>query len=218
MASGSSVGSGNASAGGPKEMSMIRSKSVFPVFRLLAAGALMLTSALLLGACAHQRGYVEEPAPEVAPPQRPSTQVYFYPSAGQSPEQQDRDRYECYLWAMQQTGFDPSQPNLAPHQRVTVTPVPPPGHDTATGALTGAAIGAVVSEPGNKAGGAVVGAVAGAAIGAMSDKARQEQAQRMQESYNRADAERNARLEQQASEYRRAMAACLEGRGYSVRE
>ncbi|HXH73226.1 MAG TPA: glycine zipper 2TM domain-containing protein [Mariprofundaceae bacterium] len=197
-----------------------RSKSMLPVFRFPLSGVLLLASALVLGACASQRGYVEEPAPapEAAPAPRPSTQVYFYPKAGQSQEQQDRDRYECYLWAMQQTGFDPSQPNLAPHQRVTVTPVPAPGHDTAVGALTGAAIGAVVAEPGNKAGGAVVGAVAGAAIGAASDQARQEQAQRLQQSYDQADAARSARIEQQASEYRRAMAACLEGRGYSVNE
>ncbi|HKI62460.1 MAG TPA: glycine zipper 2TM domain-containing protein [Mariprofundaceae bacterium] len=159
---------------------------------------------------------VSAPEPATTPP--PVTQVYFYPQQGQSPEQQDRDRYECYLWAMQQTGFDPSQPNLAPHQRVVVTPAPPAGHDTATGAVTGAVIGAAVSRPGDRAGGAVMGAIAGAAVGAASDNARQREAQRVQESYDRADSERAARIERQASEYRRAMAACLEGRGYSVGE
>lgn len=34
--------------------------------------------------------------------------VYVYPREGQSPEQQDRDRYECHRWAVDQTGFDPS--------------------------------------------------------------------------------------------------------------
>ncbi|HXQ32215.1 MAG TPA: hypothetical protein VN790_09665 [Steroidobacteraceae bacterium] len=33
-----------------------------------------------------------------------------YPSDGQSPEQQSSDRYECYRWAVDQTGFDPTQP------------------------------------------------------------------------------------------------------------
>jgi len=33
-----------------------------------------------------------------------------YPSDGQSPEQQSTDRYECYRWAVDQTGFDPTQP------------------------------------------------------------------------------------------------------------
>jgi Glycine zipper 2TM domain len=179
---------------------------------------LVLTAVLALGACATEPAQVTEvPQPQPAPAP-PSTQVYFYPKAGQSPEQQDRDRYECYLWAVKQTGFDPSQPNLAPHQRVTVTPVPAPGHDTAVGALAGAAIGAAVSGDDDRAGGAVLGAITGAAIGAVSDSARQQQAQRLQESYNQANAEDQAMINRKASDYRRAMAACLEGRGYSVQE
>ena len=34
--------------------------------------------------------------------------VFVYPRHGQSPEQTSKDRYECYLWAKDQTGFDPS--------------------------------------------------------------------------------------------------------------
>lgn len=182
----------------------------------------LLAAALLLSACVrHQPVEVSEPEPAAAAPaavEASSTQVYFYPKAGQSAEQQDRDRYECYLWAVQQTGFDPSDPDLAPHQRVTVTPVPPVGHDTAVGAVTGAVIGAAVARPGEKAGGAVVGAIAGATIGAASDAARQQQARRVQEQYDREHAARTAQIERQAENYRRAMAACLEGRGYSVSE
>jgi hypothetical protein len=195
----------------------IRRKLPFHSQRMPAMRLLALAASLALGACATEPAQVvEAPPPQPAP--MPSTQVYFYPKAGQSPEQQDRDRYECYLWAMKQTGFDPSQPDLAPHQRVKVTPVPAPGHDTAIGALAGAAIGAAISEDDDQAGGAVLGAITGAAIGAASDSARQQQAQQLQESYDRADAEKAARIERQAQEYRRAMAACLEGRGYAVRE
>lgn len=178
---------------------------------------LSLVVALLLAACVPPQQTVEA-EPEAAPVRSPVTEVYFYPKQGQSPEQQERDRYECYLWAMEQTGFDPSSPDLAPHQRVRVVPKPAPGHDTAVGAVTGAMIGAVVSRPGNKVGGAVVGAVAGGALGAASDAARQRQAARIQQGYDQAEAERTAMLEQQASEYRRAMSACLEGRGYAVHE
>lgn len=186
----------------------------FPLLRFLALGAL-----LALAACATEPAqFSQSSQPQAAPAPRPSTQVYFYPKHGQSAEQQDRDRYECYLWAMKQTGFDPSQPDLAPHQQVKVTPVPAPGHNTAVGALTGAMIGAAVSDEDNRAGGAALGAITGAMIGAISDSARQQQAQQLQESYNRADAERQARIDRQATEYRRAMAACLEGRGYSVQE
>ncbi len=36
--------------------------------------------------------------------------MFFYPTRGQGPDQQSRDRGECYGWAMQQTGFDPASP------------------------------------------------------------------------------------------------------------
>jgi len=38
------------------------------------------------------------------------TDLYAYPRAGQSPEQQAQDRAECHKWAVAQTGFDPAQP------------------------------------------------------------------------------------------------------------
>lgn len=36
--------------------------------------------------------------------------LYIYPKQGQSQEQQDTDRYECHRWAVEQSGFDPTQP------------------------------------------------------------------------------------------------------------
>lgn len=153
---------------------------------------------------------------EVPQTQMPPTQVFFYPSGGQSREQQDRDRYECYLWAVKQTGFDPSQPPAARQVRVEVVPVPAPGTDTAVGAVTGAIFGAAVSHHHDTAEGAIIGAIAGAMIGAASDAARQERAERVQARYDRRDVQAGAQLERQARDYRRAMAACLEGRGYSV--
>lgn len=36
-----------------------------------------------------------------------SGEIFVYPNEGQSDEQRERDRYECYLWAVEQTGFDP---------------------------------------------------------------------------------------------------------------
>jgi hypothetical protein len=49
-----------------------------------------------------------------------SQQRFVYPARGQSPEQQQRDEFECYQWAVQQTGFDPSrapQPQAAAPMR-----------------------------------------------------------------------------------------------------
>lgn len=37
--------------------------------------------------------------------------LYVYPNAGQSDEQQSTDRYECHRWAADQTGFDPTRAN-----------------------------------------------------------------------------------------------------------
>ncbi|MEJ1965755.1 MAG: glycine zipper family protein [Gammaproteobacteria bacterium] len=153
------------------------------------------------------------PPPEPAPP--PTTQVYVYPTAGQSPEQLSRDRYECYVWGVKQSGFDPSQISLAPHQRVEVVPMPPSGSDTVAGAVTGAIIGAVVArDPGA---GAVGGAILGGAAGAVSDGQREARAKQIQSRYDQRDNARMAQLEEQAGNYRRALTACLEGRGYTVK-
>jgi Glycine zipper 2TM domain len=185
------------------------------IARRWGTGLLSALVVVTLAACTAQ------PARETAPP-GPATapvpvQVYFYPIRNQGPAQQDRDRYECYVWARKQTGFDPSAPQLAPHQRLEVAPMPPAGHDTAVGAATGAVLGAVVSPPGRTAEGAAVGAVAGAIAGAASDAARQEQAERLQQRVDQREAQRRASLEQRAHNYRRAMTACLEARGYRVR-
>lgn len=182
--------------------------------RRLGLPLLVLAASLATGACA---------SPPARPPMQrsaapPSTRVYFYPTAGQSPAQQDRDRYECYLWAVKQTGFDPGQPQPMAPPGVTVVPMPPPSSGTVAGAATGAVIGAAVSRPREAGEGALVGAVAGALIGASSDAARQEQADRLQQRYNNEGAaQREAVADQQAQNYRRAMAACLEGRGYMIR-
>ena len=40
-------------------------------------------------------------------------QIYIYPNQGQSAQQQSRDRYECHSWAVQQTGVDPTAPQMA---------------------------------------------------------------------------------------------------------
>ena len=37
-------------------------------------------------------------------------QQVVYPAKGQTADQQKKDESECYTWAVQQTGFDPSVP------------------------------------------------------------------------------------------------------------
>jgi hypothetical protein len=167
-----------------------------------------LVSAMLIGAAIG--ACASEPEMVAPPPPPPDTTVYFYPSHGQSAGQQQRDRYECNAWAVQQSGFDPSLPGAPPHLRVVVAAGPPPGTGVAVGAAAGALLGAAVSRPWEAGSGALVGAIAGAAIGGIAESQAREQAAAG------ADAARDALLEQKASNYRRAMDACLEGRGYSV--
>jgi hypothetical protein len=131
---------------------------------------------------------------------------YIYPSKGQSPQQQDRDRYECHTWAVQQTGFDPTKPQTA-----QAPSAPPPGRPVVKGAARGAAVGAVGGAIAGDAGrGAAAGAAMGGLLGGMKrmDQAKAQGQQQAQQ--------QNMSAQQQAG-YERALGACLEGRGYTVR-
>lgn len=161
-----------------------------------------------------------ETAPPPQPPPPPAyagppvnTTVYAYPQQGQSPQQQSKDRYECSLWAVQQTGFDPSAPNVPPEYRV-VASGPPPGTGTAIGAIAGAVIGAAISPRWDRGAGAVFGGLTGAMIGSASDAQRAQQNEMQMTAQEQQQA---AAMAHKASDYRRALSACLGGRGYSVK-
>lgn len=145
------------------------------------------------------------------------TQIYFYPNKGQSTEQQSRDHYACYNWAMEQTGFDPSVSSIVPEQRVRVVPMPPPGHDTVAMSIAGAVLGALIGGPHHAGGGALIGAAGGAMAGAISDASRAESARQMEEAYQNRYQGRDLHREKKALQFRRAMSACMEGRGYTVK-
>ena len=150
-------------------------------------------------------------------PRVPITQVYFYPMQGQTTDQQSRDHYECYNWAIQQTGFDPSKSSIPSERRVKVVPMPPPGHDTIALSIAGAVLGALIAGPRHAGQGALIGAGSGALFGAASDVTRQQYAEQMEEAYARSDQALDTQYEGKARDFRRAMSACLEGRGYSVK-
>lgn len=169
-------------------------------------------------ACADPATAPGEPAPDEGPAVA-SADIFVYAAHGQGDKQLDRDRYECHNWAVAQTHYNPSDPHLAPHQQIQVVavPDPPPPRDTVVGAMAGAMIGAAIGSPHDSAQGAMVGAIAGGAMGAASDSARQKQAQHAASRTSAAAQAERARLEQQASDYKRAISACLEGRGYTVK-
>ena len=139
-------------------------------------------------------------------------EMFIYPTKGQSPDQQNRDRYDCHTWAVQQTGFDPTKPQ-------TAQPAPPPQQapqgGVVKGAARGAAVGAVGGAIAGDAGkGAAVGAASGGMIGGMKKRDQQAQAAQAQ---SQAAAQQQAALSQQQAGYNRALGACLEGRGYTVK-
>jgi hypothetical protein len=132
-------------------------------------------------------------------------QQIVYPAKGQSAQQQKSDESACYTWAVQQTGYDPAKPPAA---------APPPPPTTATGTTPGAGVrgaarGAVVGEivADDASAGAAVGAVA-----ARGQSRRQNAAQA-----NAAQQQQAAATSQQQATFAKARAACLEGRGYTVK-
>ncbi|HLZ99505.1 MAG TPA: hypothetical protein VKP66_16335 [Steroidobacteraceae bacterium] len=177
--------------------------------RALASGAMRLAvpAAVVVGLAA----CVAPPPRTVAVRAPPPQKVFVYPSNGQTAEQTDRDRYECHLWAVQQTGVDPSR-DTNPYERVVVQPANPPGSGTAAGAIGGAILGALIAGPRDAGAGMVLGGVTGAVVGSAADASAQEQAHMTQQQLNQRAAEGRAR----ADSYRRALGACLQGRGYTV--
>ena len=129
---------------------------------------------------------------------------YVYPAKGQSAEQIEKDKYQCYGWGKQQTGFDPMNPPVVSTGQANTGRIV---GGAAKGAAGGAVIGAIAGDAGK---GAAIGAVSGTAARGMRNRRAvgQQQQQAQQQS---------AAIAQMRSEYDRAYAVCLEGRGYSVR-
>jgi hypothetical protein len=53
--------------------------------------------------------------------------------------------------------------------------------------------------------------------GVVSDASREESARQMEEAYQNSNQARDVHKEKKALDFRRAMSACLEGRGYNVK-
>ena len=135
-----------------------------------------------------------------------------YPAKGQSPDQMEQDKFQCYQWAKGQTGFDPMAPP-------TATAPPPPEQQTSAsagkGLLGGAAAGALVGgiADGNWGQGAAIGAAAGGLFGAHRKNSVARQNQQSEQAWEQQQAQIYA---QRRHQYNRAYSACLTGRGYTV--
>jgi len=108
----------------------------------------------------------------------------IYPSKGQSEDQMEKDKYECYTWAKKQSGFDP--------MKMPTATEPPPRKEKKgsvaggavkgglLGAAAGAAIGAIAGDAGK---GAAIGAPSGGLFGGMRRKRQEKGDQQRQEEW-----------------------------------
>jgi hypothetical protein len=133
--------------------------------------------------------------------------LFVFPAKDQDAATQKEDEKKCYIWAYEQTGFDPLNPTKVQASQVDKGPDGAAVGGAARGAAAGAAIGAVT---GNAGDGAAVGAIAGGIRGrraAKYNKAKQQQANN-----NNASGQEKAMLDN----FKKAFSACIEAKGYSV--
>jgi hypothetical protein len=141
----------------------------------------------------------------------PGAQV-VYPAKGQSAEQQKQDEAACYAWAVEQSGYDPASPPPMPAASAPAAQPAGPTGARARGALGGALIGEIADGDTGDA------ALAGAVIGGSRERRDRRHAQ--QQAQAQTQAEQAAAMEQRKAgeaQFSKARAACLEGRGYSVK-
>jgi hypothetical protein len=136
----------------------------------------------------------------------------IYPRKGQSPQQMEKDKSDCYQWAKKETGFDP----LAPATASTPPPVRETtkagaGRGAVGGGLIGLGVGAIAGAPGK---GAAIGAASGALLGGVRKKKHTEQQDQKEQEWSKSEA---AQRQQKLNYYHRAFSACMEARDYTIK-
>lgn len=133
--------------------------------------------------------------------------LFVFPAQGQSQEKMEQDKFECYGWAKNNSGFDPMQASSASASTQQNSGGGEVIRGGARGAATGAVIGAIA---GNAGKGAAIGAGSGGLLGGFKKRDnRRQNEENTQQAQQQHDAARN--------NYNRAYAACLDGKGYTIR-
>ena len=142
-------------------------------------------------------------------------EVIIYPAKGQSDDQMEKDKFECYSWAKKETGFDPME--------IPTATAPPPkkeaqkggvGRGAVAGAAVGAAVGGIAKGKKGLARGALIGGGSGALLGGMRREKQRNEEEKTRQQWER---EQGNAYMQKRNTYNRAFGACLEGRGYTVK-
>lgn len=137
-----------------------------------------------------------------------SADMFIFPAQGQTVEEQELDEFRCQRWATDRTGFNPLATPTATTQ--------PPSQQRQTGglargALGGAALGAIIGDSSRSAG---RGAAAGDLIGGVRQNRSNTRVEQETEQWAQREA---ANMANNRNDFERAMTACLEGKGYTVR-
>lgn len=133
--------------------------------------------------------------------------LFIFPANDQTKEQQEKDEFDCYKWAVEQSGVDPIAPPKVEAEKVETGPDGGAVRGAAGGAIKGAAIGAIAGDAGK---GAAIGATAGGMRGVGRSAGKQQQQQ--QQAVANAEAQENALMDS----FVKAFSVCLEGKGYKV--
>ena len=179
------------------------------------------TAIVLLIACA-TIALAQAPAPPAAPKSLAATlNVYVFPTAGQTPEQQSIDEGTCYNWAVQSTGNDPfalqkqaqqqQQQTQQAQQQAKQVGAGAGAQGAVRGAAGGALIGAIAGDTGKGAAyGAAAGLIAGRSAGRHANAQAQQQAAQQGQQAQQATAE-------QMENFKKAFSVCLEASNYMVK-
>ena len=160
--------------------------------------------------------FAQAPAPPALPDTSKMTynqisqamKLYVYPSKNQSKQQQKEEEFECYKWAVEQSGIDPLNLPKIEAAPVQSGPTGAAIGGAAKGAAAGVAIGAIAGDAGK---GAAIGAVAGGLAGRRRGKeAQAQQNQQAQANVTKSEQEMKA-------SYTKAFTVCIEGKGYTIK-
>ena len=134
--------------------------------------------------------------------------LYVFPSEEQDKEQQELDEYNCYKWAIEQTGINPITVQQIEAEQVDKSPDGTAVAGAAVGAAAGAAVGAIAGDAGKGAAiGAVVGGMKGRRAKVVGDEKEQQQNEQAAA----------AQEEELMNNFNKAFSACMEGKGYTVK-
>ena len=133
---------------------------------------------------------------------------YIMPNNGQDAETQLNDEFECYKWAIDQSGYDPKNPPSVEAAQVDQSARGSAVKGAAKGAAVGAAVGSISGDAGD---GAAYGAIAG---GVRARRGAKKQAQSQQQANNQAADEKEASM---LADYKKAYSLCIESKGYSLK-